>query len=107
MGSERRIGRQISELLAINDITYPIAGHVRLEVGFDGRDGRWRFWDSVCNELRKLFLQQLILGLEARDKTEDLLQDFAEGQTTIHSGGFAQFIESVILLRLVEDSRFT
>jgi hypothetical protein len=58
---------------------------------------------AVGDELGELFFQQFVLGLEAGDEAEDLLQDLAQGQTAVHGGGFAQFVEGVVLLGLVED----
>ncbi len=58
---------------------------------------------EVGDELGELLLQQLVLGLEARDQAEDLLQDLAQGEAAVHGGGFAQFVEGVVLLGLVED----
>ena len=57
----------------------------------------------VGDELGELLFQQLVLGLEARDQAEDLLQDLAQGQAAVHGGGFAQLVEGVVLLGLVED----
>ncbi len=57
----------------------------------------------VGDELGELLLQQLVLGLEARDEAEDLFQDLAQRQAAVHGGGFAQLVEGVVLLGLVED----
>src|SRR5450759_1551080 len=38
-GGEHRIGRQIGELPALDDVAYAAAGDVGLEVGLDGRNG--------------------------------------------------------------------
>ena len=57
----------------------------------------------VGDELGELLFQQLVLGLEARDEAEDLLEDFAERQAAIHGGGLAELVEGVVLLGLVED----
>ena len=57
----------------------------------------------VGDELGELLFQQFVLGLEARDEAEDLFQDFAQGQAAVHGGGFAQLVEGVVLLGLVED----
>ena len=50
---------------------------------------------EVGDELGELLFQQLILGFEARDEAEDLLQDLAQRQATVHGGGFAQLVEDV------------
>jgi len=57
----------------------------------------------VGDELGELFFQQFILGLEARDEAEDLFQYLAQGQVAVHGGGFAQLVEGIVLLSLVED----
>ena len=57
----------------------------------------------VGDELGEFLFQQFVLGLEARDEAEDLLQDLAQGQAAVHGGGFAQLVEGVVLLGLVED----
>ena len=57
----------------------------------------------VGDELGELLFQQFILGLEARDEAEDLFQDLTQRQTAIHGGGFAQLVEGVVLLGLVEN----
>jgi len=80
-----------------------IAGDIGLEVGLDGRDGLSLFGLVVGDELGELLFQQFVLGLKARDQAEDLLQNFAQGQPPVHGGRFAQFVEGVVLLGLVED----
>ena len=102
-GGEDRIGGQIGELPALDDVADLVAGDVGLEVGLDGRNGLGLFGLVVGDELGELLFQQFILGLEARDEAEDLLQNFAQGQAAIHGGGFAQLVEGVVLLGLVED----
>ncbi len=57
----------------------------------------------VGDELGELLFQQFVLGLEARDEAEDLLQDLAQRQAAVHGGGLAQLVEGVVLLGLVED----
>ena len=57
----------------------------------------------VGDELGELLFQQFVLGLEARDEAEDLLQDLAQGQPAVDGGGFAELVEGVVLLGLVED----
>src|SRR6266851_1672175 len=69
----------------------------------DGGDGGGLFRLVVGDELGELLFQQLILGLEARDEAEDLLEDLAQRQAAIRSGGFAQLVEGVVFLGLVED----
>jgi len=76
---------------------------VSLEVGLDGRDGGSFFGLVVGDELGELLFQQLILGLEARDEAEDLLQDLTQRQAAVHGSSFAQLVEGVVLLGLVED----
>ncbi len=87
----------------INDVAHAPAGDVGLEVVLDRRDGRRRLGHVVSNELGELLFQQLVLALEARDEAEDLLQDLAQGDAPVHGGGFAQLVEVVVLLGLVED----
>ena len=88
---------------ALDDVAHLVAGDVGLEVGLDGRDGLGLFGLGVGDELGELLFQQFVLGLEARDEAEDLLQDLAQGQAAVHGGGFAQLVEGVVLLGLVED----
>ena len=38
-----------------------------------------------------------------RNEAQDLLQDLAKCQATVHGGGFAQLVEGVVPLGLVED----
>ena len=95
MGGEERVGGQIGEVFAVDDVAHPVAGDVGLEVGLDGRDGRGWLGHAVGDELGELFLQQLILGLEARDEAEDLFQYLAQSQAAVHGGGLAQFVEGV------------
>src|SRR3990172_6765603 len=102
-GGERRIGRQIGELPALDDVADSAAGNVGLEVGLDGRDGGGLFGLGIGDELGELLFQQFVLGLEAWDEAEDFFEDFAQGQAAIHGGGFAQLVEVVVLLGFVED----
>ena len=97
------IGGQIGELRFVDDVADLVAGDVGLEVGLDRRDGLGFFGLVVGDELGELLLQQLILGFEARDEAEDLFQNLAQRQAAIHGGGFAQLVESVVLVGLVED----
>lgn len=97
------VGRQVGVMPALDDAAYGIAGGIRLEVGLDGRDGGGLFRLDIGDELRELLFQQFILGFEARDEAEDFLQDLAQGDTTIHGGGFAQLVEGVILIGLIEN----
>src|SRR3990167_2749593 len=100
---EKRIGCEILIVLALDDVAHAAAGDVGLEVGLYGRDGRGLFGLGVGDELGELLFQQFILGLEARDEAEDFFQDFAQRQAPIYGGGFAQLVEGVVLLGLVED----
>src|ERR1035441_2394564 len=61
---KHRIGRQVGELPALDDVADSVAGDVGLEVRLDGRDCGGLIWLVVGDELRKLLFQQLILGLE-------------------------------------------
>ena len=100
---EDRIGSQVGELAAVDDVAQAPAGDVGFEVGLDRRNGRGFVGLGVGDELGELLFQQLVLGLEAGDQSEDLFQDLAQGQAAIHGGCFPQLIEGVVLLRLVED----
>ena len=53
------------------------------------RNGLGLFGFVISHELGKFFLQQFILGLEARDEAKDLFQNFAQGQAAIHGGSLA------------------
>ena len=102
-GGKDRVGGQVGELPALDDVAHLVAGDVGLEVGLDGRDGLGLFGLGIGDELGELLFQQFVLGLEARDEAEDLLQDLAQGQAAVHGGGFAQLVEGVVLLGFVED----
>src|SRR5712691_898452 len=102
-GGEDRVGGQIGELTALDEMAYLVAGDVGLEEGLDGRDGLGLLGLGIGDELGELLFQQFVLRLEARDQAEDLFEDFAQGQAAVHGGGFAQLVEGVILLGFVED----
>jgi len=102
-GGKDRVGGQISEVLALDNVAHLIAGDVGLEECLDGRDGSGLFGLGVGDELGELFLQQLILGLEAWDEAEYLFQNLAQGEAAIHGGSLAQLVKIVILLGFVED----
>ena len=58
----------------------------------------------VGHELGELVLEQLVPGLELGDEVEDLLQDLAQGQATVHvHRSCAAFRQRVVLLGLVEN----
>src|SRR5437016_2395599 len=100
---EDRVGGQIGELAALDDMAYLVAGDVGLEEGLDGRDGLGLFGLGIGDELGELLFQQFVLRLEARDQAEDLFEDFAQGQAAVHGGGFTQLVEGVVLLGFIED----
>src|SRR5271157_3800387 len=56
-GGEHRIGRQIRELPALDDIADSTAGDVGLEVALDGWDGGGLFGLVVGDELGELLFQ--------------------------------------------------
>ena len=88
---------------ALDDVANPVARRICLEIGLDGRDGLELFGFVVGDELGELLFQQLVLGLEARDEAEDLFQDLAQGEASVHGGGPAQLGQRVVLFGLVED----
>src|ERR1700704_548748 len=55
---KRRIGRQVGELLALDDVAYAPAGKVGLEVGLDSRDSSGFFGFVVGDKLGELLFQQ-------------------------------------------------
>jgi hypothetical protein len=96
-GGKDRVGGQIGKMLIFDDVAHLIAGNVGLEVGLDGRDSGGLLGLGVSDELGELLFQKLVLGLEARDKAEDFLQDLPKGQASVYGGGFAQLVEGVVL----------
>src|SRR5271157_5004 len=82
-GGEHRIGRKIGELPALDDVTDSPTCDVGFKVALDGRDGGGLFGLVISDKLGELFFEQLILGLEARDETEYLLKDLAQGQAAV------------------------
>src|SRR3990172_8512085 len=77
-GRKDRVRGQIGELAGLNDVADLLAGYIGLEEGLDRRDGLGLLGFGVGDELGKLLFQQFVLGLEAWDEAEDLLEDFAQ-----------------------------
>ena len=100
---ERRVGREVGVLAALDDVTHAVAGHVGLEEGLDGGDRLRLLGHVLGDELGELLFQQLVLALEGGNQAEDLLQDLAQGDATVDGGGPAQLLQRVVLLGLVED----
>jgi hypothetical protein len=102
-GGEHRVGGQVGELFALDDSANLVVRDICLEVILDGRNGFGLVGFVVGDELGELLFQEFILGLEPWNEAEDLFQDFPECQATVHGGGFTQFVERIVLLRLIED----
>ena len=102
-GGKVRVGGQVGVTATLDDVAHLVAGEVSLEVGLDSGDGLGLFRFDIGDELGKFLFQQFVLGLKARDEAEDLLKNLAQRQAPIHGGGFAQLVEGVVLLGLVED----
>src|SRR5262245_58968351 len=73
-GGKDRVGGQVGEVAALDDVAHLIAGDIGLEEGLDGGDGRGLCGLGIGDELGELLFQQFVLGLEARDEAENLFQ---------------------------------
>src|SRR5712692_7534257 len=58
-----RVGGQIGELAALDDVAHVVAGDVGLEGGLDGRDGLGLFGLGIGDELGELLFQKFVFGL--------------------------------------------
>ena len=56
----------------------------------------------VGHKLGELLFQQVVLGLEAWDEAEDLLENLAKSKAAVHGGSFAKLVKGVELGGLIE-----
>jgi len=102
-GREDGVGGEVGEVAGLDDVAHLIAGDVGLEVGLERGNGLGFVGFVVGDELGELLFKEFILGFEARDETEDLFENLAQGETTVHVGGLTEFFEGVELGRFGED----
>ncbi len=90
---KHRIRRQIGELLGVDDVPDLVVSRIGLEIVLDrgNRQDVGFFRLVIGHELGELFFQQFVLRLEARDESEDFLQNLPQSQTPIHGGGLPSF----------------